>query len=262
VTSQTNLFEHLDRTIKRARNTLSLAPNQVRRFAGDDRLHTVRRLVDQGARLAKTALQEPGPIDGPADDFCLPLIHRLVQIRHTRPDGGVFAFTSAAAGEGVGYVVESVAWELARRTHERILIASAASLSGPVSTHFHAVDGRAPGPALRQSAIDGTPKVWRLAQTFCESELIPPNPHTQSMDSLRRWFGYVLVESPAVMEVTPPFQVTSEADGVVLVVAAGQTKRDQIARAQELLDVASCNILGLILNKRTHPIPGFINKYL
>jgi Mrp family chromosome partitioning ATPase len=46
------------------------------------------------------------------------------------------------------------------------------------------------------------------------------------------------------------------------VVAAGETKRDQIVHAQKLLEILSCDVLGVILNKRTHPIPKFIYKHL
>jgi Mrp family chromosome partitioning ATPase len=45
-------------------------------------------------------------------------------------------------------------------------------------------------------------------------------------------------------------------------VAAGLTKRSEIAQARELLDASSVNTLGVILNKRTQPIPGFIYRYL
>jgi hypothetical protein len=205
-------------------------------------------------------LEMPGPIANPIEyDFCLPLIRKLVQIRQTRLDGGLFAFASASAGAGGSYVAESVAWELSRRTRERVLMATAASINGLVPTHFREVNGHY---VLPDSSVEGTPKIWRLAETYYDSELVPPNFHSQSVELLRRWFGYVLVECPDVREMTAPFQITTMSDGVLLVVAAGHTKRNEIAQARELLDASSLNILGLILNKRTQPIPRFIYQYL
>ena len=51
-------------------------------------------------------------------------------------------------------------------------------------------------------------------------------------------------------------------DGVILVVAAGQTRRDQIEQARKLLESSACEVIGLVLNKRTYPIPGFISRIL
>jgi hypothetical protein len=52
-------------------------------------------------------------------------------------------------------------------------------------------------------------KVWRLAETYYDSELVPPNFHSQSVELLRRWFAYVLVECPDVREMAAPWQITS-----------------------------------------------------
>lgn len=203
------------------------------------------------------ALEMPGPIANPIEyDFYLPLIQKLVQIRHTRPDGCLFAFASVSTGAGGSYVAESVAWELSRRTRERVLIASATSINGLVPTHFREVNEY---PIPQDRSVEAAPKIWRLAETYYDSELVPPNFHSQSVELLRRWFGYVLLECPDVREMTAPLQIT---DGALLVVAAGHTKRNEITQARELLDASSVNILGLILNKRTQPIPRFIYQYL
>jgi Mrp family chromosome partitioning ATPase len=58
------------------------------------------------------------------------------------------------------------------------------------------------------------------------------------------------------------FSIAPIAQGILLVVAAGTATRDQIEQAQGALEASSCNLLGLVLNKRTEPVPKLINKYL
>jgi hypothetical protein len=222
-------------------------------------LHPVRRIVDQGSHLVRKAFEDPGPIiDSAAYDFSLPLLHTLIQVRHGRPDGGVFAFTSVSRGDGVSYVVESAARDLSRRTPERILLATQRSLSGLAPTHFHELLGHTLGGPEEDSAS----KVWRLSEICGDREVLPPKTHSHSIELLRRWFGFVLVECPPLKELTPSHQIANASDGAFLVVAAGQTKKDQIVQAQKLLEIVSCEVLGVVLNKRTHPIPKFIYKHL
>ena len=260
MSSQTNLLEHLENSVRFATNAISRKSNPDRFPERPGYLHHVLRVMDRGRRVAMRTLEPPGPVADPTGyDFCLPLVQKLVQIRQSRLDGGLFTFVSVSARAGGSYVAESVAWELARRTRERVLIASGASINGLVPTYFREMNGRS---APQDSNVESAPKVWRLAETYCDNELVPPNFHSQSVELLRRWFGYVLVECPDIREMATPWQITSLSDGVLLVVGAGLTKRSEIAQARELLDASSVKTLGLILNKRTQPIPPFIYRYL
>ena len=57
-------------------------------------------------------------------------------------------------------------------------------------------------------------------------------------------------------------RLSQEADGVFLVVDAGKTRRDQIQYAQKLFAQTGRSLQGLILNRRTYPIPEFLYKLL
>jgi Mrp family chromosome partitioning ATPase len=50
------------------------------------------------------------------------------------------------------------------------------------------------------------------------------------------------------------------AEGVVVVVQAGRTKRPVLARSIELLRKAGGRVLGTVLNRRRLEIPGFIYR--
>ena len=189
----------------------------------------------------------------PSSSFFVPLIQRLMEMRRSPPDGGIFALTAVSPGEGVSYVTQSLAWELSRNTGEQILISSMAGLSEVTLPHLRGTD-------VRDSAR--SQRVWRLAGTQSGRRPIPANPDRETLHALRRTFGYVLVDCPALRDSAATLSTAKMLDGVILVVAAGQTKRNQIEQAQKMLERSACEVIGLVLNKRTYPIPGFISRIL
>jgi len=51
-------------------------------------------------------------------------------------------------------------------------------------------------------------------------------------------------------------------DGVAVVVAAGQTRRDEILNAQRTIEQAGGKFLGFVLNKRRYPVPEWLYRRL
>jgi polysaccharide biosynthesis transport protein len=62
-------------------------------------------------------------------------------------------------------------------------------------------------------------------------------------------FDLVLIDSPPVLPVADAMILTSYADGVLLVVASGQTTRAELQRTTEKLAQGSTPIVGMLLNK-------------
>ena len=62
-------------------------------------------------------------------------------------------------------------------------------------------------------------------------------------------FDVVLIDSPPVLPVADALILSGYADGVLLVVAAGQTRRAELRRAAEKLAQASAPVVGMVLNK-------------
>jgi polysaccharide biosynthesis transport protein len=86
---------------------------------------------------------------------------------------------------------------------------------------------------------------------------IPPNPaellsqrSTHGvLATLREEFDLVLIDSPPVLPVTDAMVLSSYADGTLLVVAAGQTRRAELQRASEKFAQAHAPLLGIVLNE-------------
>ncbi len=60
--------------------------------------------------------------------------------------------------------------------------------------------------------------------------------------------NYILFDSPPVLAVTDAALLGSRLDGVLLVVRAGQTRREDAARAKEALDRVHVRIVGAVLS--------------
>lgn len=73
-----------------------------------------------------------------------------------------------------------------------------------------------------------------------------------------RSFDFVIFDCAPVNFYAEATSVAASCDGVVLVVEAGRTRRQAAQKAKTLLRQASCNVLGVFMNKRKFHIPKFI----
>ncbi|HZI93567.1 MAG TPA: polysaccharide biosynthesis tyrosine autokinase, partial [Patescibacteria group bacterium] len=87
----------------------------------------------------------------------------------------------------------------------------------------------------------------------------PPNPaelldsaeFTELTDRLasQDGFDHVIFDSPPILSVSDAAIMAGRIDGVILVVEAGSTPRDQVAHAAEKLRVVKARVLGALLNR-------------
>jgi len=81
-----------------------------------------------------------------------------------------------------------------------------------------------------------------------------------SLDRLRLQHRCVLIDCAAISETHDAIRLAPLVDGVVLVVEANRTRRDQIRFAERTIESAGGRILGHVLNKRTYAIPGWFHR--
>ena len=82
------------------------------------------------------------------------------------------------------------------------------------------------------------------------------------IEELRETFKYVVIHSGPLRMETNAVLLSRWTDGVVLVVEANATRRDAARRVKEMLDAANVNLLGIVLNNRTFPIPDALYRRL
>ena len=105
-----------------------------------------------------------------------------------------------------------------------------------------------------------------VSRLSMEPGLLPvdlePTHNEEFMNNLKQTFDLVLVDSWSVAVPPKPVLFSPHVDGVVLVVDAGKTRWQIAERQKRELISQGGNILGVILNNRTYPIPDSIYKRL
>jgi capsular exopolysaccharide synthesis family protein len=89
---------------------------------------------------------------------------------------------------------------------------------------------------------------------------IPPNPSellaSERLDSclerLAEDYDYILADMPPVNLVSDASVLSKKLSGIVMVVMAEQTKRQDLSHALDRLELVGVNVLGFVLNK----VPG------
>ncbi|MDX6614903.1 MAG: hypothetical protein QOD75_4089 [Blastocatellia bacterium] len=186
-------------------------------------------------------------------------------------EGAVLAFTSAAPQEGVTHVIQSFAVELAKHSERRTLIISAERLQTlrvadyirmPECCTRTNIDNlwvlgvEKNGNGKSNGNGNGQPrnKVTRLED---ESEF-----GLDRIEALRLTFPNILIDCRSLKVSSEAAVLAATVDGVVVVVEAGRTRRDEIKNAQRTIEMAKGNFLGIILNKRRYPVPEWLYKRL
>lgn len=86
---------------------------------------------------------------------------------------------------------------------------------------------------------------------------LPPNPAellgsrsmAELLGALQEESDVVVIDSPPVLAVADAAILSRSADGVLLVIDSGQTKRDSALRAKEALETAGARLLGVVINR-------------
>ena len=194
-------------------------------------------------------------------------------------EGAAIAFTSASIGEGVSHVTQLFAVEMARLTGRRTLIVSAERLQGlgvddflqmPWNCHPTSVENLWMLPSKKSPKRNGAaapagegcelPKRSFLMRVAKHGEEIDTG--LNSVDALRVSFDNILIDCRSLHASADAAVLSSSVDGVVVVVEAGQARREEILNAQRTIETAGGKFLGFVLNKRRYPVPEWLYKRL
>ena len=186
--------------------------------------------------------------------------------RKRTEDSSVIAFTSAVAGEGVTYVTQSFGVELAKRTRRPTIIADVETLQRVDLfdyTHLPMYCCKTDVPYLHvlecdeEQPSDPIDPSQALVPLTAGSEL---DQGISNLQTLKYSYDYILVDCPSIQESGDAAFFASAVDGVVLVVEAESTRKEQVRSALNTIEMAEANVLGCVLNKRRYPIPNWIYR--
>lgn len=168
----------------------------------------------------------------------------------------VLLVTSASAGEGKSTTATNLSLSFAETALRTLLIE--ADLRRPRVSDYLDIE-RAVGLTSvlsRQATLDEAIVPWSDSLSVLPSGELPPNPAellnsrmlARMIKDLRGRFDMIVIDSPPLLAVTDAAVLSHLADGVLLVVRSGKTKRAQLAAAMQTLEAVDARVIGFVLN--------------
>ena len=77
---------------------------------------------------------------------------------------------------------------------------------------------------------------------------------------IKFYFDTVIVDSPPVIPVTDTLILSPEMDGALMVIKAGETHKEVVKRAADMMRNAGFNILGVIINNQKAVLPYYFDQ--
>lgn len=93
------------------------------------------------------------------------------------------------------------------------------------------------------------------------AELLGSEGFSTLIQYLRKYYDYVILDTPPLGSVIDSAIIAKECDGVAIVIAANSISYKFAARIKEQLSRAGCKILGVILNKVDMSNNSYYGKY-
>ena len=91
---------------------------------------------------------------------------------------------------------------------------------------------------------------------------VEPKAEAAIIPHLHERYDCVLLDCGALETSVDLLRLAPATDGVVLVVEAGRTRKEQLDRAMHVIREAQGKLIGFVLNKRQYPIPAWLYSHL
>lgn len=78
---------------------------------------------------------------------------------------------------------------------------------------------------------------------------------SQELHRIRLRFEYTLIDCPSLKNTQDAVRLAPYVDGIILVLEADRTQKEQLLYAEKTLEAANGKILGHVLNKRAYVVP-------
>ena len=164
--------------------------------------------------------------------------------------------TSSVPGEGKSTTSGNLALSLAQSGNKVLLVDC--DMRKP-SIHKKFKISNMSGTAellLRKESFEDVVNCYNENLTIITAGKIPPNPSemlasramTAFIKEMKKEFKYIILDTPPLQAVTDAQVLSTKADGVLLVVRAGSTKKDAVLNSVDLIKKVQGKVIGMVLN--------------
>jgi Mrp family chromosome partitioning ATPase len=203
------------------------------------------------------------PYAGPAelpDDLVRELMTLRMALESSLSDrrSRSIAFVGSLGAEGTSTVALQFALTVARDPLHRVVLVDANAMR---PARYAAADHPAsPRPPLERATRPGPLHLLPLSETHGRDGSITTSVVREALDMLTPAYDWIVLDGPAALESPDAAPIAALADGTVIIVQSGRTKRPVLARSVDLLRKAGATVVGTVLNRRRLEIPDFIYR--
>lgn len=187
------------------------------------------------------------------------------QPRERDTSGIVVALSASNQGEGVTYIAGELVKELGKSD-----LTSVAGINTQFLRRLHEPTMEAFRKSLSGSSPGSKGDIWEVGTP--DASLMLPEGNSpwdgswqyrrDCINLLRSEFDHTIIDCPSLRESGDLLSVAPFVDGVILVVEANRTRREQLWQAEQSITAVKGKLLGYILNKRTYDVPRWIYRKL
>jgi hypothetical protein len=152
---------------------------------------------------------------------CEALVLRIVQHSRDTSQCSVVGLVSPHPGAGVTRITHILADTLRSEGNQGVVAVSASDILGSASD-----------PGVQSGAA--------------------------TLDALRQMYRFVLIDCGSIRHRQNAIRLIPQLDGVILVVEANKTSKEQLLYSERVIENLDGRILGHVLNKRTYVVPGWL----
>jgi Mrp family chromosome partitioning ATPase len=186
--------------------------------------------------------------------ICQGLLFRIVQqSKEFKNRGFVVMLTSATQGAGVSRITSALSDALNKSGGQSAISLDCRNLDCDRYDFGEPIDvnRRRGGENLWQSDTpNDNGNNWQGLQESLAGAL----------DKFRQKYRYVLIDCPSLRETQDAVRLAPLTDGIILVVEANRTQKEQMLYAERTIESAKGKILGYVLNKRTYVVPDWLSR--
>jgi capsular exopolysaccharide synthesis family protein len=120
--------------------------------------------------------------------------------------------------------------------------------------------GRKLDTCFKRTAIENLRLLTAGTEVDNPTELFNSPRLRDLFSEIKFYFDTVIVDSPPVIPVTDTLILSPEMDGALMVVKAGETHKEVVKRAVDMMRNAGFNILGAIVNNQKSVLPYYYDQ--